>query len=226
MAGIMDLMKVILMILAANAAVGVITETNTEKALEVLICRLMDRPLCPTMCSGFYHETQILSWDKEEDKELDPGCALLRPSCVCMSSFKDDSSNVSMVPEMRLQGYVHSVYQQHFYAFDSDTWICSNLCDKHYCEATTICEYLHTCLPQNWIVYDPTLNDSPHGCSTSPRSPLTTTDDIWMCPVVFSFGSSNHLILVSGVLCLMRPFFIVLKGVSLVTPFRCFNFNF
>ncbi|KAB2603565.1 polyribonucleotide nucleotidyltransferase 1 [Pyrus ussuriensis x Pyrus communis] len=81
------------MILAANAAVGVITETNAEKALEitftfiVLICRLMDRPLCPTMRSGFYHETQILSWDKEEDKELDPGCALLRPSCVCMSSF-------------------------------------------------------------------------------------------------------------------------------------------
>ncbi|KAB2603572.1 polyribonucleotide nucleotidyltransferase 1 [Pyrus ussuriensis x Pyrus communis] len=61
------------MILAANAA--------------VLICRLIDRPLCSTMCSGFYHETQILSWDKEEDKELDPGCALLRPSCVCMSSF-------------------------------------------------------------------------------------------------------------------------------------------
>ncbi|XP_068322619.1 uncharacterized protein [Pyrus communis] len=25
-----------------------------------------------------------------------------------------------------------------------DTWICSNLSDKHYYEATTICEYLHT----------------------------------------------------------------------------------
>ncbi|XP_068337775.1 uncharacterized protein [Pyrus communis] len=59
--------------------------------------------------------------------------------------MEDDSSNVSMVLEMRLQVYVHSVYQQHFYAHNSDTWICSNLSDKHYYEATTICEYLHTC---------------------------------------------------------------------------------
>ncbi|KAH8491376.1 hypothetical protein H0E87_023501 [Populus deltoides] len=29
---------------------------------EVLICRLIDRPLRPTMLKGFYHETQILSW--------------------------------------------------------------------------------------------------------------------------------------------------------------------
>ncbi|XP_073277414.1 probable polyribonucleotide nucleotidyltransferase 1, chloroplastic isoform X3 [Primulina huaijiensis] len=28
----------------------------------VLICRLIDRPLRPTMLKGFYHETQILSW--------------------------------------------------------------------------------------------------------------------------------------------------------------------
>ncbi|CAN6716589.1 unnamed protein product [Malus baccata var. baccata] len=31
-------------------------------SMQVLICRLIDRPLCPTMFSGFYHETQILSW--------------------------------------------------------------------------------------------------------------------------------------------------------------------
>ncbi|XP_075473641.1 putative polyribonucleotide nucleotidyltransferase 1, chloroplastic isoform X2 [Primulina tabacum] len=30
--------------------------------LQVLICRLIDRPLRPTMLKGFYHETQILSW--------------------------------------------------------------------------------------------------------------------------------------------------------------------
>lgn len=30
--------------------------------LQVLICRLIDRPLRPTMPKGFYHETQILSW--------------------------------------------------------------------------------------------------------------------------------------------------------------------
>ncbi|KAJ0014489.1 hypothetical protein Pint_20716 [Pistacia integerrima] len=29
---------------------------------EVLVCRLIDRPLRPTMLKGFYHETQILSW--------------------------------------------------------------------------------------------------------------------------------------------------------------------
>ncbi|XP_061356746.1 polyribonucleotide nucleotidyltransferase 1, chloroplastic isoform X2 [Gastrolobium bilobum] len=29
---------------------------------EVLICRLIDRPLRPSMPKGFYHETQILSW--------------------------------------------------------------------------------------------------------------------------------------------------------------------
>jgi hypothetical protein len=30
--------------------------------MQVLICRLIDRPLRPTMLKGFYHETQILSW--------------------------------------------------------------------------------------------------------------------------------------------------------------------
>ena len=30
--------------------------------LQVLVCRLIDRPLRPTMPKGFYYETQILSW--------------------------------------------------------------------------------------------------------------------------------------------------------------------
>ncbi|KAJ0013713.1 hypothetical protein Pint_20707 [Pistacia integerrima] len=30
--------------------------------MQVLVCRLIDRPLRPTMLKGFYHETQILSW--------------------------------------------------------------------------------------------------------------------------------------------------------------------
>lgn len=30
--------------------------------MQVLICRLIDRPLRPTMPKGFYNETQILSW--------------------------------------------------------------------------------------------------------------------------------------------------------------------
>ena len=32
--------------------------------MQVLICRLIDRPLRPTMLKGFNHETQILSWVK------------------------------------------------------------------------------------------------------------------------------------------------------------------
>ncbi|KAH9784688.1 polyribonucleotide nucleotidyltransferase 1 [Citrus sinensis] len=32
------------------------------KYIVVLVCRLIDRPLRPTLIKGFYHETQILSW--------------------------------------------------------------------------------------------------------------------------------------------------------------------
>lgn len=33
--------------------------------MQVLICRLIDRPLRPTIMKGFYHETQILSWVRQ-----------------------------------------------------------------------------------------------------------------------------------------------------------------
>ncbi|KAM0022982.1 putative polyribonucleotide nucleotidyltransferase [Helianthus debilis subsp. tardiflorus] len=37
-------------------------EPGTSGKRWVLICRLIDRPLRPTVLKGFYHETQILSW--------------------------------------------------------------------------------------------------------------------------------------------------------------------
>ncbi|KAD7479773.1 hypothetical protein E3N88_02909 [Mikania micrantha] len=41
---------------------GFFKREGRTKDHEVLICRLIDRPLRPTMLKGFYHETQILSW--------------------------------------------------------------------------------------------------------------------------------------------------------------------
>ncbi|ESQ49727.1 hypothetical protein EUTSA_v10020014mg [Eutrema salsugineum] len=41
---------------------GFFKREGRTKDHEVLICRLIDRPLRPTMPKGFYHETQILSW--------------------------------------------------------------------------------------------------------------------------------------------------------------------
>ncbi|MFS8011972.1 putative polyribonucleotide nucleotidyltransferase [Helianthus anomalus] len=44
---------------------GFFKREGRTKDHEVLICRLIDRPLRPTMLKGFYHETQILSWQLE-----------------------------------------------------------------------------------------------------------------------------------------------------------------
>ncbi|KAH0890867.1 hypothetical protein HID58_053296 [Brassica napus] len=41
---------------------GFFKREGRTKDHEVLICRLIDRPLRPTMPKGFYNETQILSW--------------------------------------------------------------------------------------------------------------------------------------------------------------------
>ncbi|CAF2103435.1 unnamed protein product [Brassica napus] len=41
---------------------GFFKREGKTKDHEVLICRLIDRPLRPTMPKGFYNETQILSW--------------------------------------------------------------------------------------------------------------------------------------------------------------------
>ncbi|OVA16425.1 Exoribonuclease [Macleaya cordata] len=47
---------------AGRTSGGFFKREGRAKDHEVLICRLIDRPLRPTMMKGFYHETQILSW--------------------------------------------------------------------------------------------------------------------------------------------------------------------
>ncbi|KAL0453369.1 UNVERIFIED_CONTAM: putative polyribonucleotide nucleotidyltransferase 1, chloroplastic [Sesamum latifolium] len=47
---------------AGRTSGGFFKREGKTKDHEVLICRLIDRPLRPTMLKGFYHETQILSW--------------------------------------------------------------------------------------------------------------------------------------------------------------------
>ncbi|CAM8930243.1 unnamed protein product [Rhodiola kirilowii] len=47
---------------AGRTSGGFFKREGRIKDHEVLVCRLIDRPLRPTMLKGFYHETQILSW--------------------------------------------------------------------------------------------------------------------------------------------------------------------
>uniref|UniRef100_A0A7C9ACQ8 polyribonucleotide nucleotidyltransferase n=1 Tax=Opuntia streptacantha TaxID=393608 RepID=A0A7C9ACQ8_OPUST len=47
---------------AGRTTGGFFKREGRTKDHEVLVCRLIDRPLRPTMLKGFYHETQILSW--------------------------------------------------------------------------------------------------------------------------------------------------------------------
>ncbi|KAL5539031.1 hypothetical protein UlMin_043691 [Ulmus minor] len=47
---------------AGRTSGGFFKREGRTKDHEVLICRLIDRPLRPTILKGFYHETQILSW--------------------------------------------------------------------------------------------------------------------------------------------------------------------
>ncbi|KAJ8763151.1 hypothetical protein K2173_025536 [Erythroxylum novogranatense] len=49
---------------AGRTSGGFFKREGRAKDHEVLICRLIDRPLRPTMLKGFYHETQVLSWLK------------------------------------------------------------------------------------------------------------------------------------------------------------------
>ncbi|XP_010667482.2 probable polyribonucleotide nucleotidyltransferase 1, chloroplastic isoform X1 [Beta vulgaris subsp. vulgaris] len=47
---------------AGRTSGGFFKREGRPKDHEVLVCRLIDRPLRPTMLKGFYHDTQVLSW--------------------------------------------------------------------------------------------------------------------------------------------------------------------
>ncbi|GAB2235535.1 hypothetical protein Droror1_Dr00025962 [Drosera rotundifolia] len=47
---------------AGRTSGGFFKREGRTRDHEVLVCRLIDRPLRPTIVLGFYHETQILSW--------------------------------------------------------------------------------------------------------------------------------------------------------------------
>uniref|UniRef100_A0A7N0UWQ6 polyribonucleotide nucleotidyltransferase n=1 Tax=Kalanchoe fedtschenkoi TaxID=63787 RepID=A0A7N0UWQ6_KALFE len=57
---------------AGRTSGGFFKREGRIKDHEVLVCRLIDRPLRPTMLKGFYHETQILSWVLSYDGQHAP----------------------------------------------------------------------------------------------------------------------------------------------------------
>ncbi|CAL5066912.1 unnamed protein product [Urochloa decumbens] len=52
---------------------------------KVLVCRLIDRPLRPTMPKGFYYETQILSWVFSYDGIHSPDCLAITAAGIAVA---------------------------------------------------------------------------------------------------------------------------------------------
>ncbi|XP_078163193.1 putative polyribonucleotide nucleotidyltransferase 1, chloroplastic [Carex rostrata] len=64
---------------------GYFKREGRAKDHEVLVCRLMDRPLRPTMPKGFYHETQILSWVFSYDGQHSPDCLAVTAAGIAVA---------------------------------------------------------------------------------------------------------------------------------------------
>ncbi|KAK8458967.1 hypothetical protein SEVIR_2G049200v4 [Setaria viridis] len=54
-------------------------------SLQVLVCRLIDRPLRPTMPKGFYYETQVLSWVFSYDGIHSPDCLAITAAGIAVA---------------------------------------------------------------------------------------------------------------------------------------------
>ncbi|XP_059074586.1 probable polyribonucleotide nucleotidyltransferase 1, chloroplastic isoform X2 [Cryptomeria japonica] len=70
---------------AGRTSGGFIKREGRTKDHEILICRLIDRPLRPTILKGFYHETQILSWVLSYDGLHSPDSLAITAAAVALA---------------------------------------------------------------------------------------------------------------------------------------------
>ncbi|KAJ4758856.1 Polyribonucleotide nucleotidyltransferase [Rhynchospora pubera] len=78
---------------AGRTSGGYFKREGRTKDHEVLVCRLMDRPLRPTMPKGFYHETQILSWVFSYDGLHSPDCLAVTAAGIAVSLSEVPNTN-------------------------------------------------------------------------------------------------------------------------------------
>ncbi|KAK1397341.1 Polyribonucleotide nucleotidyltransferase [Heracleum sosnowskyi] len=79
---------------AGKTSGGFFKREGRAKDHEVLICRLIDRPLRPTMLKGFYHETQILSWVFSYDGLHSPDSLAVTAAGIAVALSELPSSDV------------------------------------------------------------------------------------------------------------------------------------
>ncbi|XP_020095675.1 probable polyribonucleotide nucleotidyltransferase 1, chloroplastic isoform X1 [Ananas comosus] len=70
---------------AGRTSGGFFKREGRAKDHEVLICRLIDRPLRPTMPKGFYYETQVLSWVFSYDGLHSPDCLAVTAAGIAVA---------------------------------------------------------------------------------------------------------------------------------------------
>lgn len=70
---------------AGRTSGGFFKREGKAKDHEVLVCRLIDRPLRPTMPKGFYYETQVLSWVFSYDGIHSPDCLAITAAGIAVA---------------------------------------------------------------------------------------------------------------------------------------------
>ncbi|GLT87478.1 hypothetical protein SLE2022_055600 [Rubroshorea leprosula] len=79
---------------AGRTSGGFFKREGRTKDHEVLICRLIDRPLRPTMVKGFYHETQLLSWVLSYDGLHSPDALAVTAAGIAIALSEVPNSDV------------------------------------------------------------------------------------------------------------------------------------